>query len=174
MTFPNTALQVGVAYMQSARAGAYKDSTPHNIDSFPFSSDLTNLTVLPYGKAVAYGADKGVTIPVSASTTVAQIAGFLPYKNNGVIDEVGIQKGGAYKMVPILNFGQIYAPVTTGATMIIGDAVSLNLAAGADFNTVRKLPGSPASSDLDISTIATVSQASQDGFVLLTINKYLK
>lgn len=172
--FNNNPLQVNVGYMQAARAGAYKDSTDHNIDSFPFSSDLTNLVSLPYGKAVAYGADKGATIPVSGVTTVAGIAGFLPYKNNGVIDEVGIQKGGLYKMVPVLNFGQIYAPVTTGATMVIGDAVSLNLAAGADFNTVRKLPGSPAASDLDISTIATVSEASKDGFVLLTINKYLK
>lgn len=174
MTFSNNALQVGVDYMAVARAGAYKDSTPHNIATFPFSSDLANLTRLPYGKAVAYGADKGVTIPVSTVTAVKDIAGFLPYKNNGVIDEVGIQKGGLYNLVPILNFGEIYAPVTTGEDMLIGDAVSLNLAAGADFNTVRKLPAVPAASDLDISTIATVSEKSSGGFVLITINKQLK
>jgi hypothetical protein len=174
MTFPNTPLQNGVDFMAVARAGAYKDSTPNNIDTFEFSADLADLTSLPYGKAVAYGSDKGATIPVSGVTTVTDIAGFLPYKNNGVIDEVGIQKGGLYDLVPVLNFGQIYAPVTTGEDMIVGDAVSLNLAAGADFNTVRKLPGVPAASDLDISTIATVSEPSKGGFVLLTINKYLK
>lgn len=174
MTLPNDPLQVGVDFIAVARAGAYKDSTPHNIDTFDFSVDLTDLTKLPYGQAIAYGSDQGATIPVSGVTTVADIAGFLPYKNNGVIDEVGIQKGGLYNLVPVLNFGQFYAPVTSGEDMIVGDTVSLNLAAGADFNTVRKLPGAPAASDLDISAIATVSEKSSGGFVLLTINKYLK
>jgi hypothetical protein len=174
MTFSNNPLQVGVEYLEVARSGAFKDSTPHNIDTFTFSADLADLAKLPYGQAIAYGSDKGATIPVSGVTTVADVAGFLPYKNNGVVDEVGIQKGGLYNLVPVFNFGQIYAPVTTGEVMVVGDAVSLNLAAGADFNTVRKLPGAPAASDLDISTIATVSEKSDGGFVLLTINKYLK
>ena len=174
MTFPNVPLQNGVEFYGPEIAGAFLTSVPNNIDTFNFGVNMVADTSLPYGQAIAYDTDGGATIPVSGVTAVTDIAGFLPYKNNGIMEDKGMKKGGLYSSLPVLNYGRMFVPVTTGEVMVVGDTVSLNLAAGVDFNTVRKLPGAPAASDLDISTIATVAQDSNNGIVLLTINKYLK
>lgn len=174
MTFNNTPLQSGVDYSAVAREGAFIDSIPHNIDSLAFGTTDPDGTIYPYGEAVINDTDHGVALPVSGVTVAADVAGFVAYANGGVTDERGLEKGGLYSLVPVLNYGRIYVPVTTGEDMLVGDAVSLNLAAGVEFNTVRKLPGAPAASDIDISSIATVAEKSNGGFVLLTINKYIK
>lgn len=174
MTFANTPLQSGVDYSAVAREGAFIDSIPHNIDTFTFGPTDPDGTIYPYGESVVYDTDHGIKLPVSGVTVAADVAGFVAYANGGVTDERGLEKGGLYSVVPALNHGRIYAKVTTGEDMLVGDAVSLNLAAGDEFNTVRKLPGAPAASDIDISSIATVAEKSNGGFVLLTINKYIK
>lgn len=172
--FTNTPLQVGVDYSGVALEGAFISSIPYNIDSLPFGTNLADAAVLPYGGSVIYDTDGGVTVPVGGTSTVTDIAGFTAYRNNGITGEAGLENGGLYSLVPVLNFGRIYVPVTTGASLSIGDTVSLNLAAGAEFNTVREHPGSPAATDLDISTIASVAEPSNGGFVLLTIREYRK
>ena len=173
MTFPNTPLQDGVEFSAEARVGAVNPIAPSHTDSFAFGANVTALDVLEYGKFVANDTNGAVKKPISGTSAVTDLAGVVAYRNNGVMEEAGLQKGGLYPLVPVLVFGRIFCPVTTGEVMVKGDTVSLNLASGADFNTVRKLPGSPAASDLDISTIATVAKPSADGIVELTINKYI-
>lgn len=172
--FPNNALQVGVDYPEIARAGAVNAAVPHNIDSKPFGTNFTAGTVIGYGRFVAKDTNAGFKLPISGVTTAALIAGVVAYLNTGIIDDVGMKKGGLYNLVPVLTFGRIFVPVTTGASLQVGDVVSLNLAATAEFNTVRPLPGSPAASDIDISSIATVAAPSAGGFVELTIKQYIQ
>lgn len=180
MTFSNSPLQVGVDYMANAKAGAVNSQVPSNVDSLLFGDNLADASVLAYGQFVVYDNNKGATIPVytagnpAVTPAIGDWAGVVAYKNGGVTEENGLQKGGLYKNVPVLNFGRIFAKVTSGESLVIGDAVSVNLASGANFNTVRKLPASPADSDVDISAIATVASKSSQGLVELTINKYLK
>lgn len=179
MTFSNSPLQTGVDYLADAKAGAINPQVPSNIDSLPFGENLADDAILGYGQFVVYDSN-GVNIPVYTAgdpavvPAVGDFAGIVAYRNGGVTESNGLQKGGLYNLVPVLNFGRIFASVTTGETLAVGDAVSVNLADGDDFNTVRKLPDSPADSDVDISTIATVAKASSQGLVELTINKYLK
>lgn len=174
MVFPNTTLQTGVDYSDVARAGAFNPVAPHNIDSKPFGANAAAGQIFPYGKFVAKDVNNGIKLPINGTTTAALLAGVLAYLNNGVMEEAGLKKGGLYVLAPVLTFGRIFVPVFTGATLLVGDVVSLNLATGADFNTVRPLPGSPASSDVDISSIATVASPSAGGFVELTIKQYIQ
>lgn len=168
----NGPLQSGVAYMSPSFLGAYNANIPYNIDSYAFGTELTAGTVVPYGSFMVEGTN-GAKLPATG-ITAADILGVLAYGDNGVTQEAGLQSGGLYKLLPLLNFGRIWVKVTSGATLAIGDAVSLNLVAGANFNTVRPLPGSPASTDIDISSIARVSQPSNaDGMVELTLTHYL-
>lgn len=172
--FPNTTLQTGVDYSYVARAGAVNPVVPSNIDTKTFGANAASGQVFPYGGFVAKDVNGGFKLPISGTTTAALLAGILAYLNNGVMEDTGLKKGGLYVEAPILTLGRIYVPVTTGATLNVGDTVSLNLAAGADFNTVRPLPGSPASSDVDISSIAKVATASSGGLVELTITQYIQ
>ena len=172
--FPNVALQSTVDYSAVARAGAFNPNVPHNIDSKTFGANVTAGQVFPYGSFVAQDVNGGFKLPISGTTTAALIAGVVAYLNNGVTEDQGLAQGGLYVQAPILTFGRIFVPVTSGASLQIGQVVSLNLASGANFNTVRPLPGSPASSDVDISSIATVASPSNGGFVELTINKYIQ
>lgn len=171
--FPNTTLQNGVDYSSPSREGSVNPTAPKQIDSIPFGSNVAANTVLKYGAFVVRDTDGGAKLPVSGTSTVANIAGVIAYLNNGVMQDGGLKKGGVYAKVPVLVFGRIVAPVTASASLVPGDVVSLNLAAGANFNTVRPLPGSPASSDLDISSIAKVARASANGMVELTIKQYI-
>ena len=172
MSLTNGPLQTGVDYMSPSVLGAYNANIPHNIDSYAFGTELTAGTIVPYGSFMMLGTD-GAKLPTT-SATPANLLGVLAYGDNGVTQEAGLQAGGLYKLLPLLNFGRIWVKVTSGATLAIGDVVSLNLAATAQFNTVRPLPGSPASTDIDISSIARVSQPSNaDGMVELTLTHYL-
>jgi hypothetical protein len=172
MSLTNGPLQVGVDYMSPSFLGAYNANIPYNIDSYAFGTELTAGTIVPYGSFMMIGTD-GAKLPTTAATP-ANLLGILAYGVNGVTQEAGLQVGGLYKVAPLLNFGRIWVKVTSGATLAIGDVVSLNLAATAQFNTVRPLPGSPASTDIDISSIARVSQPSNaDGMVELTLTHYL-
>lgn len=172
MSLTNGPLQVGVSYMSPSFLGAYNANIPHNIDSYTFGTELSAGDILPYGSFLVQGTD-GVNLP-AVGITAADILGVLAYGVNGVTQEAGLQVGGLYKVAPLLNFGRIWVKVTSGASLAIGDVVSLNLAATAQFNTVRPLPGSPASTDIDISSIARVSQPSNaDGMVELTLTHYL-
>ena len=172
MSLTNGPLQTGVDYMSPSFLGAYNANIPHNIDSYAFGTELTAGTIVPYGSFMMLGTD-GAKLPTT-SATPANLLGVLAYGDNGVTQEAGLQAGGLYKLLPLLNFGRIWVKVTSGATLAIGDVVSLNLAATAQFNTVRPLPGSPASTDIDISSIARVSQPSNaDGMVELTLTHYL-
>lgn len=168
----NGPLQTGVAYMSPSFLGAYNGNIPHNIDSYAFGTELAVGTIVPYGSFMMLGTD-GAKLPTTSATS-ANLLGVLAYGVNGVTQEAGLEAGGLYKLLPLLNFGRIWVKVTTGATLVIGDAVSLNLAATAEFNTVRPLPNTPASTDIDISSIARVSQPSNaDGMVELTLTHYL-
>jgi hypothetical protein len=182
MTFSNGPLQSGVGFMADAKAGAINSIVPSNVDSLIFGENLADDSVLGYGQFVVYDGN-GVNIPVYTPASgedpavvpaIGDWAGVVAYRNGGITEENGLQKGGLYNQVPVLNFGRIFAKVTSGATLAIGDKVSVNLASGANFNTVRKLPESPADSDVDISAIATVANPSSQGLVELTIVKYLK
>lgn len=171
----NGPLQVGVSYMSPSFLGAYNANIPYNIDSYAFGTELTAGTIVPYGSFMIQGTD-GAALPTTG-ITAADILGVLAYGVNGVTQEAGLEAGGLYKLLPLLNFGRIWVKVTSGATLAIGDTVSLNLStasSGINFNTVRPLPGSPASTDIDISSIARVSQPSNaDGMVELTLTHYL-
>lgn len=172
MSLNNSPLQVGVAYMSPSFLGAYNANVPHNIDSYAFGTELAAGTIVPYGSFMMIGTD-GAKLPTT-SATPANLLGVLAYGDNGVTQEAGLEAGGLYKLLPLLNFGRIWVKVTSGATLNIGDTVSLNLAATAQFNTVRPLPGSPASTDINISSIARVSQSSNaDGMVELTLTHFL-
>jgi hypothetical protein len=172
MSLNNGPLQVGVNYMSPSFLGAYNANIPYNIDSYAFGTELTAGTIVPYGSFMVEGTN-GAKLPATG-ITAADIMGVLAYGVNGVTQEAGLEAGGLYKVLPLLNFGRIWVKVTSGATLAIGDTVSLNLAATAQFNTVRPLPGSPASTDIDISSIARVSQPSNaDGMVELTLTHYL-
>jgi hypothetical protein len=183
MIFSNSPLQVGVDYMANAKAGAINPQVPSNVDSLLFGDNLADDSVLGYGQFVVYDDNGGATIPVytpaagedpAVVPAIGDWAGVVAYRNGGITEENGLQKGGLYKNVPVLNLGRIFAKVTSGASLVVGDAVSVNLAVGANFNTVRKLPDSPAASDVDISSIAKVASNSSQGLVELTIIKYLK
>lgn len=175
MSLNNGPLQVGVDYMSPSFLGAYNANIPYNIDSYAFGTELAAGTIVPYGSFMVEGTD-GAKLP-AVGITAADILGVLAYGDNGVTQEAGLKAGGLYKLLPLLNFGRIWVKVTSGATLVIGDVVSLNLStasSGINFNTVRPLPGSPASTDIDISSIARVSQPSNaDGMVELTIKQYL-
>ncbi len=171
---PNNPLQSGVDYSDVARAGAVNPIVPSNIDSKPFGANFTTDTSIGYGRFVARDTNNGIKLPISGTTTAALLAGIVAYGNNGVMEDEGLKKGGLYSVVPVLVLGRIFVPVTAGASLQVGDTVSLNLAAGADFNTVRPLPGSPGASDVDISSIATVATPSTGGLVELTIKQYIQ
>lgn len=172
MPLTNGPLQSGVAYMSPSFLGAYNANIPHNIDSYAFGDELTAGEIIPYGSFMIEGTN-GAALP-ETGITAADILGVLAYGVNGVTQEAGLEVDGLYKLLPLLNFGRIWVKVTSGAALAIGDTVSLNLASGANFNTVRPLPGSPASTDIDISSIARVSQPSNaDGMVELTLTHFL-
>lgn len=172
-SFSNGPLQVGVAYMAPSFPGAYNPNTPHNIDSWPFASEVSAGTVIPYGAFVQKGT-AGAMLPTTAAVAGSNILGVVAYGDNGVTQEAGLKQGGLYQEIPVLNLGRVWVRVTSGASLVVGDTVSLNLASGANFNTVRPLPGSPASTDIDISSIARVSQPSDsNGLVELTLTHYL-
>lgn len=172
MPLTNAPLQTGVDYMAPSFLGAYDANVPHNIDSWPFATEFADAGIAKYGSFLQKGTS-GAKLPVSG-TTADLLLGVVAYGQNGVTQEAGIVKGGLYKEIPVLNLGRIWVKVTTGATLVVGDVVSLNLAATAEFNTVRPLPGSPAATDIDISSIARVSQPSNSaGMVELTLTHYL-
>lgn len=168
----NRPLQSGVAYMKPSSLGAYNASVNHNIDSYPFAEELSVGDVVPYGSFVVRGTN-GVKLP-AAGITAADIMGVVAYGNNGVLQDAGLVVGGLYQLVPVLNEGRIWVKVTSGASLQIGDVVSLNLASGANFGTVRPLPSSPASTDINISSIVRVAQPSNaEGMVEITFPKFL-
>jgi hypothetical protein len=168
---PNIGLQTGVDYMVVARPGGVVTSKPESIDTFEYGTTLTTSNVLGFGRAVVLDTDGGVTLPTVATT---KILGFVTFQNNGIIDYAGYVKGGIMPNVPVLTLGRIYVPVKTGETLVVGDAVSLYVAAGADFNTVEKTPLAPGADDIDISAQVKVSKPSANGLVELTVVTYTK
>ena len=176
MTFQNIPLQNGVDFYGSEIPGAFLTSVPHNIDTFNFGSTLPDNAILPYGTAVVYDSlpDGGVKIPVALQTVVADIAGFIPYKNGGIMEDGGFKKGGLYTSVPVLNFGRIFVPVTAGKTLRVGDIPFLNLTPGSNFNTITDQSPLPSSFEINLSFIASVAEDSRNGVVALTIKQYLK
>lgn len=174
MTFQNIPLQNGVDFYGSEISGAFLTSVPHNIDTFNFGVNVLDNTKLLYGRPVVYDTDGGVKIPVALQTVQEDIAGFIPYKNGGIMEDGGFRKGGLYTSVPVLNFGRIFVPLSAGATLRVGDIPFLNLNPGPDFNTIKGEPLLPSSFEINLSFIASVAEDSRNGVVALTIKQYLK
>jgi len=169
--YPNTALQTGVDYATKARPGAFVGVVPNAIDSVEFGENVTAGDVFTMGGAVVLDTDGGVRLPTTGDTV---FEGFVTYKNDGIIDYTGYEEGGLYKSIPIIRFGRIYLPVKTGETILVGDAISLYIGAGADFNTIEKTPLAPGANDISLTAQAVVAQNSEDGCVLVSIFQYIR
>jgi hypothetical protein len=161
----NTPLQSGVDFMAIGRAGALEKSPLSKVDTFEFGTTMTAGEVIRFGGACVLDTDGGVRNP-DTGDVAANIVGFAVYQNTGIIEDNGYKKGGLIPNVAVNKFGRMILPVKTGETIKVGDTIALFIGAGADFNTIAKLPGGGAdATNLTLLNVMKPARNSENGLI---------
>ena len=165
----DTPLQSGVDFTAEGKAGAVRRYPASSVATYEYGTTMTTDEVIIYGGMVVLDTDGGVRNP-DTGDAVASMLGFTVYQNTGIVEDAGYKKGGLQYNVAVCEFGQILLPVSAGETLAVGDTLTLNITAGADFNTISKV--SADATHLAISDKVRVASPSSNGLVLCNVIKY--
>lgn len=166
----DTALQSGVDFAAEGKAGACKRTPANSIRTYEFGTTIKSSgDTIAYGGACVLDTDGGVRNPTT-SDVVGDIQGFAVYQNTGVVENNGYVYGGLFFNVAVCELGEILLPVSAGETLVVGDAITLNITAGADFNTISKVAAD--ATHIALTGKVRVARPSSNGLVACTIIQY--